>query len=160
MGLLSLIFGKPSQPKGNGNSSRPLAPREPPGAPIKLLGDGLFGQEIVGESYYQGALEGICGGKCEDGHELEAEALLSPEPSNPYDKNAVAISVRGKKVGHLSRTDAVRFHQEMTALGHKGKAASCRALINGGWLRTRRNGAVDEGHYGVELDLEWPLRTN
>ncbi len=32
--------------------------------------------QVVGESYYQDALDAICGGKCEDGHQLMCQAEL------------------------------------------------------------------------------------
>ncbi|MGV3720615.1 MAG: HIRAN domain-containing protein [Actinomycetota bacterium] len=129
----------------------------PRAGPVRLSGSGDFAQEVVGESFNQDALDAICGGKCEDGHDLEVAATLQPEPSNPYDKNAVAVLVRGRKVAHLSRDDAVDFHREMRRLGAAGQSATCAARINGGWRRERKNGSTQEGHYGVALDLEWPL---
>jgi hypothetical protein len=62
--------------------------------------------EVVGDSYYQDALDAICGGKCEDGHQLMCRAELRPEPDNEYDKRAVGVYVDGRKVGHLNRADA------------------------------------------------------
>lgn len=132
-------------------------PRAPSHGPIRLAGSGDYDQEVVGESFNQDALDELCGGKCEDGHDVECDATLQPEPHNPYDKNAVAIVIRGKKVAHLSREDAVSFHRDMKRLGVPGQAASCRARINGGWRRARKGGRTVEGHYGVELDLQWPL---
>lgn len=123
---------------------------------ITLAGDGSFSHEVVGESFYQDALNDLCGGKCEDGHEMECLAILRPEPDNPYDSNAVAILIRGRKVAHLDRESAKRFNGEMRAMG--ATQGCCRALVNGGWYRPGRRGQADEGHYGVELDLVWPLR--
>lgn len=155
MGLLSLLFGKPKASV----VARPSSGRSAPQAvgPVRLDGSGDFAQEVVGESFNQDALDAICGGKCEEGHDLECVATLQPEPTNPYDKNAVAVLIRGRKVAHLSRSDALAFHRDMRRLGAAGLPATCAARINGGWSRKRRNGAAHEGHYGVELDLEWPL---
>ena len=36
-------------------------------------------------------------------------AALVPEPSNPYDSNAVMVQIDGRHVGYLSREDAVAF---------------------------------------------------
>jgi HIRAN domain len=108
--------------------------------------------QVVGESYYQDALDVICGGKCEEGHQLMCQAELRPEPDNEYDKHAVGVYVDGQKVGHLSREDATRRQAELVALRSQGKRPMCGALITGGWFR----GMGDEGHYGVRLDLDWP----
>jgi hypothetical protein len=56
--------------------------------------------QVVGESYYQDALDVICGGKCEEGHQLMCQAELRPEPDNEYDKHAVGVYVDGQKVGY------------------------------------------------------------
>jgi HIRAN domain len=108
--------------------------------------------EVVGESYYQDALDAICGGKCEEGHQLLCQAELRPEPDNEYDEHAVAVHVDGRKVGHLSRADARKRQAELLALRSRGKRPMCAAMITGGWWR----GPADEGHYGVRLDLDWP----
>ena len=79
---------------------------------FKRLSDKLVGSEleplvlpggetvqVVGESYYQDALDAICGGKCDEGHHLMCEAELRPEPNNEYDRRAVGVYVEGRKVG-------------------------------------------------------------
>jgi hypothetical protein len=107
--------------------------------------------EVVGESYYQDALDAVCGGKCEDGHQVMCQAELRPEPHNEYDKNAVGVYVDGQKVGHLSRADANRLQRRLLSLRQRGKLPMCRALITGGWYR----GPGDEGHYGIRLDFDY-----
>lgn len=126
-------------------------------SPVRLAGTGEYEQEIVGESFYQDALDAICGGKCEDGHDKRLTATLQPEPDNPHDRKAVAVILAGRKVGHLSRSDAADFHSDMRRLGAAAQSATCKARINGGWRRPRKGGRVDEAHYGVELDIDWPL---
>ena len=116
---------------------------------IHLKGDGSFALEIVGESFYQDALENITGGKTEDGHEMEVEALLNYDDDNPYDNKAIAVSVEGEIVGYLSRKLARQFRDRMEETGCPGESAVCKALIVGGWDR----GNGDEGHFGVRLDL-------
>ena len=152
MGWLSRILGG-GQPSPN----RPVEPRRADG-PVPLAGDDSFSQEVVAESFYQEALDAICGGKCEDGHDRECHAVLKPEPENRHDKNAVAVVIEGSTVAYLDRETAVEFHKGMRALGAGGGAASCAAIINGGWRRPQPRGKPDEGHCGVELDLVWPLR--
>jgi hypothetical protein len=107
--------------------------------------------EVVGESYYQDALDAICDGKCKEGHQLLCQVELRPEGHNEYDKPAVGVYVDGRKVGHLSRADARKRQTDLLALRAQGKRPMCGALISGGWLR----GPADEGHYGIRLDLDW-----
>ncbi len=156
MGLFSWLFGNPQAPIMVSPAPAPSAPTKR-ATSISLAGSGDFDHEVVGESFYQDDLDAICGGKCEDGHEKECTAILRPEPQNKFDKNAVAVLVQGRKVAHLSRDDAKEFHADMRRLGAAGLDATCKARINGGWSRARKGGRMDEGHYGVELDLEWPL---
>jgi hypothetical protein len=92
--------------------------------------------EIVGESYHQNVLNVLCGGKCEEGHQLLCHAVLVPESRNPHDANAVRVEIGGHTVGHLSRSDAATYRRRFgTAHG------KCDAVIVGGWDR----GNGDEG---------------
>jgi hypothetical protein len=47
--------------------------------PFVLLGGKTV--QVVGESYYQDALDAICGGKCDEGYQLMCQAELRPEPA-------------------------------------------------------------------------------
>jgi hypothetical protein len=122
---------------------------DPELAPLVLPGGKTV--QVVGESYYQDALDAICGGKCEEGYQLMCQAELRPEPDNEYDKRAVGVYVDGRKVGHLSREEARRCQSALLALCSQGRRPMCDALITGGWFR----GPGDEGHYGIRLDLDW-----
>lgn len=117
-------------------------------------GDGSFPVNVVGESHYQKALSKICGGKTKRGHEFECTAYLILEDDNPRDDKAVKIMIEGKVVGYLSRTDARQYRKELTLAVPDAtvKVAKCPALIVGGWLRDNDD-YVDEGHFGVRLDL-------
>lgn len=140
MGLFSWLFGRPAV------------------EPTLIAGDGGYRLEVVGESFYQDALSTICSGPSEEGHAFDCVAHLVPEPDNPYDRNAVAVLVDGRKVAHLPRDEAVVHHRDLAALGLTGRAVRCAAMINGGWSRPRRDGRVDTGHFGIELDLVRPMR--
>jgi len=115
-----------------------------------LVGDGEFAFPIVGESHYQRALDVICGGKTERGARDKHAALLSPQPTNPYDKNAVCVKIKGSIVGHLSRDVAPDFLQALFTAGYQHAAAE--AIIVGGW-----RSALSEGHFGVRLDACMPF---
>lgn len=106
----------------------------------------LSNLEVVGESFYQKQLSKICGGKSEDGHNLEKIGFLRPEPKNPHDKNAVAVFVGRHQVGYLQKEDAISFNR------HIGKPTEIEIEINGGWYRE----SGDEGHFGVKI-LGGPL---
>lgn len=109
----------------------------------KFEGDGTFDFDIVGESNYQAALERIAGAKTPDGHEHYCEATLRPEPSNPYDKNAVVVQIKGHTVGYLARADAEAYKSQSS------KPMRADALIVGGWRYSNGN----EGSFGVKLDI-------
>jgi hypothetical protein len=58
---------------------------------------------VVGEGSYQDNLDRISGGKTEDGPTTaEHTAIMKPEPTNPYDQNAIAVTIDGATVGYLS----------------------------------------------------------
>lgn len=115
--------------------------------------------DVVGESHYQEALELITGGKTEEAHDLEKWASLIREADNPYDRNAVAVYIDGRKVGYLSRDDAPQYGVLLDELWQKYHLrGACRANICGGWRRFDPTGSnvTDEGHYGVKLALAAP----
>ncbi|WP_366928655.1 HIRAN domain-containing protein [Paracoccus saliphilus] len=120
----------------------------------RISGPGDYEFDIVGESHYQAELTSLAGPKTEEGVELECDAVLMAEPSNPYDANAVAVLIEDKKVGYLSRADAARWTTQLDRMGWVGERVLVEALIVGGWLRKRRV-KVDEGSFGVKLDLDF-----
>jgi hypothetical protein len=115
-----------------------------------VSGDGGYLFEVVGESHYQADLEHIVGGRTRDSARYECVAGLTPEPSNPYDPQAVYVSVDGHKVGYLSRDWAAKFKAALASNGYA--QASCNALIVGGWDR-----GGDRGSFGIKLDIALPL---
>lgn len=116
-----------------------------------ILGDEFFEYEPVGEASYQREIESIVGGKTDESVEKYVAALLTPEPSNPHDKFAVKVSIRGLKVAYVRREDCAAFHKALRRGGFT--EAACEALIVGGWRR--RNG--DEGHFGIKLNALFPF---
>lgn len=109
----------------------------------QIEGPGEFEFDIVGESFYQDALDQICGGKLPEGHDHECVAYLVPEPDNPHDANAVAVYIDNLKVGHVPSYATPRM-----AAALAGRTVTVDAMIIGGW--TSDSG---DGHYGVKLDL-------
>lgn len=114
-----------------------------------IEGPGDFAVDVVGESNYQGAIEGVAGGRTEDSSEKIVTAILSLEDSNPYDNKAVAVFLGGKLCGYLDRETARSYRKQLKASGHPKLTAACKAMIVGGWDR----GGGDRGHFGIKLDL-------
>jgi len=134
IGFCLWLWARREEKKATSYSQGPSSRRTP----------GEFDLAVVGESHYQKALDEICGGKTEEGHQRNIEAQLIPEPKNPHDKNAVRVEIAGQTVGYLSQGKALRYAE---AFGPKTVTA-CGALITGGWKRKD-----SEGSYGVSLDL-------
>lgn len=134
------------------------APRRAPGsatAPTpSVVGGAGYPRSVAGESYRQDHLRGLCGGHNRHGHELECDAYLVPEPSNPHDANAVQVMIEGGQVGFLSRDDAARYVVAARSAGLEGARVRVKAKIVGGW-RTNQH---DSGHFGVKLAMPWPVK--
>lgn len=114
--------------------------------------------QVVGESAHQGSLERLAGGRTIDGaRNPDHTAILLPEPTNPYDPNAVRVVVvtatgEHAVVGYLSQEDAVGYRPIIDRLAAQGMVAACRASISGGWDR----GDGDRGEFGVRLSMGTP----
>jgi hypothetical protein len=117
-----------------------------------IKGDGLFTYHVVGTSHYQQQLGRIAGGRREAAVYFRVNAVLSSEPDNPYDANAIQIQIDGERVGYVSRQDNVSLREKLRAAGVT-EDVQCRAEIAGGWYR----GAADFGEFGLRLDLTFPL---
>ena len=83
----------------------------------------------------------------ETGAEVHLPAVLVPDPTNPYDKRAVAVFVDGLHVGYMERPDAARYHGPIADLpGGQIRVASRQ------WLR----GTSDDTWARVTLSLPEP----
>lgn len=100
---------------------------------------------IVGESFYAKTLAEIVGPAGDNFGGTMLWASVVPEPENPYDPNAVAIVINGKKVGHLSADNAIVFGPVAQRIIALGCDVQCAATIVGG-----------RGRFGVVLDLGTP----
>ena len=118
-------------------------------AKIELYGPGTFDIEVVGESHYQETIKAVCGGRTEDGTNLEVTACLVCENDNPHDNQAIRVVIGHQTVGYLSRENARIYRKQLEKAGYEGHTANCQARIVGGWDR----GGGDMGYFGVRLDL-------
>lgn len=123
-------------------------------APVHLSPGGGFTFELAGESRYQDELDTICGGRCDEGHNLSATAQLCFEPDNPHDPNAVAVLIQGMVVGYVPRSLAAGLRLQLLRLNPNQRPVMCEARILGGC----RRGPDDEGQYRVNLSLSAPLK--
>gem|GEM_PF-1993167 len=92
---------------------------------------GLYQPEVVGESFYQDAILRHVP-SAEAGREGISVILeLVAEPSNQYDRNAIAIHIDGVIVGHIDRDEAPVVGAMLRKLGG-GRGLRCRGTIRGG----------------------------
>ncbi len=124
-----------------------------PSGPVALRGNGEYDQDIVGESFYQAALDATAGGPDIGGVEEYVTARIMPQDDNPHDANAVAVLVRGEVVGHFARNEAPVIRDELIRIGLP-HGALCDAVVVGGWYRDDD----DFGHFGLKLDVVRPLK--
>lgn len=115
-----------------------------------IRGPGKYRVDVAGESFYDESFKELVGDRTISGARIEVAARLELCDDNPYDKQAVRVTIKGYQVGHLSREDARAFRRLVRygALAEHEEFA-CAARICGGWDR----GEGDTGHFGVRLDL-------
>jgi hypothetical protein len=135
----------PSAASTSAPAQKTAAPSAPGETFAKIRGNGRFDTEVVGESYYTAAFERLCGAKAGTEEEFFGDAVLTLEDNNPHDNQAVAVSIDGHKVGHLSRDLAREFRQ---ALGRDGVAGRTQYAVA---ARVYAGGL--ERMFSVSLDL-------
>jgi hypothetical protein len=74
--------------------------------------------------------------------------VITGEPENPYDRNAVRVLIREALIGYLPRQAAA----VVAPTSRPGRRYEVDAVITGGWDR----GGGDVGHYGVRVYLPPP----
>jgi hypothetical protein len=109
-----------------------------------------FRVDVAGESFYEASFIELCGPRTLEGFRISATARLQLQDDNPHDRAAVAVTIGGHPVGHLSRECARAFRRSVR-YGPLStfEVFECAALIVGGWDR----GPSDAGNFGVKLDL-------
>lgn len=113
----------------------------------RIRGNGKFEVEVVGESFYTEAFRELFAAqvRADAEDDLVLDATLVLEDDNPHDSNAVAVYIRGRKVGHLARSMAADFR---------------RAIVRDGWRAYRSFDVAarvylggDDETFSVSLDL-------
>jgi hypothetical protein len=135
MGLLDRILNRRAGAGRRAAASAPAQVVAPPVANVVLLG-GRHDLEVVGESQYQDALWRVAGGRTAERVRVEVQAVLLPEPDNPYDPNAITVLIDGAKVGYLCRDDAHTYRPGLLALGTRYQALiALTGVVVGGGMR-------------------------
>ena len=128
--------------------------REAQPDPLYRLADGGR-MQVRGESNYQQQLHRACGGKgvpftdeddCWD-RAFSVTVCLRPEPTNAYDRNAVAVSIAGDCVGYLPRKHAARYQQPLSYLEQRGQVG----CVTGSIVKV-----PEAGYYAIYLHLGTP----
>lgn len=92
------------------------------------------GVEIVGEAHYPEAFRRVMGQRSGfgtyKGVETRMDAVLVPDPSNPYGRGrAVAVYVDGQHVGHLGQDDADRYFPVLSPMRANGRLLRAPARV-------------------------------
>jgi hypothetical protein len=104
--------------------------------------------DVVGESFHQEELLRIAGGRRPfGGVDLEMVTELVP-----MEGDGIEVRVGGSSIGYLRHEDAEHFATLVADRIDLTEAATCRAVIRGGWDR----GGGDIGMFGVTLLLPQP----
>jgi collagen type III alpha len=99
--------------------------------PFDLWGQrGYPHADIAGESHYTQAIRSLFGNDFKPtGSEIVVSAVLTPEPGNAYDRNAVGVWIGGNLVGYLQREVAARYAPILTHLTSHGWAPQVMARV-------------------------------
>src|SRR6266487_2770604 len=124
MGLLDRMRG--------GRGSTVSTRLEATAVSVSLMG-GQDAHEVVGELAYQDALWRLSDGTLGDRVRYDIVAVLVPEPTNPYDANAIAVQIYGQVVGYLSRATAQEYLPGLQRLmSVRGSYVALGGVIVGG----------------------------
>lgn len=90
--------------------------------------------EVAGERYQPRAFVTLLGSKPGfnqyEGVEIRGDAILVPDPNNPYGKGrAVAVYFRGEHVGYLAQMDADRYFPVLAEMRHGRTLAQVDARV-------------------------------
>lgn len=89
--------------------------RKPKELKIALCeGDGTYSfKDVVGESNYRQGLRALIAEGTDEEREngeVFREAILVPEPTNTFDKNAIQVRIAEHVVGYIAKTRTAEFH--------------------------------------------------
>jgi hypothetical protein len=145
MGLFKRLAKNKSKPAPQNN----LTPRDERwSGDLERFGD--IRVDVVGESHYQPAIRAACGWKRGTDTLFHCVAELVPEPTNPYDPNAIKVTINGACVGYLPRQEAATLGPAIREAIEQQGSGACRAVIAG-------HATGDTDNLGVFLHLDAEL---
>lgn len=142
MGLMDSLKEIRAAFKGTSTATLPSPPASPPPPPSERLQYLELDDEVavVGTSNYQKALKEISSWTKREGPvDRFHEGVIEFEPTNPYDKNAIMVTVEGLLIGYVAKSD----HRLMTP---KVRKAGGVALVD-----VRVIGGTDGDYLGARL---------
>ncbi len=161
MKLFSLLFGRKKkpppriEPRAASPSVIPLTTQNGTQTRAHVQWRG-YPISVVGTIHNQEALIALCGpytlhiGVGDTfGFGKKFDALIEFEPTNPHDPNAIAVKIRGYRMGYLPKREAARVGQQMRE--EKLDAAGCDAIVDGGWRVNQHEGGLRP--YAVRLGI-------
>lgn len=101
--------------------------------------NGYPSTNVAGEFYHLDAIHAALGRRPKIDEEIVAEALLAalvPEPTNPYDRNAVKVIIDGQHVGYLEKEVAAVVQPILRRIIEAGHLPLVGARI---WASARRS---------------------
>ncbi|MFC8504396.1 DUF2510 domain-containing protein [Pedococcus sp. NPDC057267] len=122
--------GRPQRkPKTTYQTSRPA------GAPVEPWAKASLNVQVVGESNYEASFRRLMERNRPPWGEYGCEmrglhAATVPDPSNPYDHDAVAVWVQDELVGFLSRDDASLYAPPLADLSEQGSHLRVEARVS------------------------------
>lgn len=136
--------------------------REAGKPPSATLYTGSRDLEVVGESHRQDTLWALVGGKRVERISHDTHAVLTPEPDNPVDPDAIAVLIDGQLVGYLSRENAAAYGPGLRQLMKHASdgLVALPATIAGGGQRDDGLGRLgvflrhNPADFGVRLESE------
>lgn len=123
-GFLKAFFG------GQQSQAKPIRKPSNPDRTRRLSGDGDFDVKVVGTSKNQGAIKRTDKSLGSD-HSGDFLVSLVPEPSNPYDSNAIKVNHKGNLLGYIPADVAPEILQALSVAGISGGECKAMARIVG-----------------------------
>lgn len=130
-------LGPATGPPARAARNRGRKPARPAGQRFECWGSTPVRVEVAGESYVEDSFRAIFEGNREfrdqQGCEIRDDAVLVPDPRNPYDRNAIAVYVRDQHVGYIPRDIAQVWHSTLADLAEQERVMHAQART---WART------------------------
>ncbi|MBV9881771.1 MAG: hypothetical protein JO276_02045 [Sphingomonadaceae bacterium] len=109
--------------------------RQAPARAFMLPPGAGFTFDVVGELRFQANLDRICGGKCEDGYNLEVTAHFAFRDDDPEDPDSIIVVIHGMPVGYIPTDYSAHLRRGILRANPERQPVACRAKIVGGWYR-------------------------